>query len=558
MGFYPYGTSQGFNPIVASAESLPICNSVSCSNSACKPADCDVINDICLVCNTFADHVVQSFYYSTEWYDFSNTPPAPPPDITDGLQMFLGKEVWDDNDTSTPDDIATILTLYVQSMDIGSLIQNPVTRGSFGWCKYKVNLNHIRFGQIAVDLVPTYGGLDFSAAIPNFRVDIGIDVSGFLCPSFSGNASASSITIAATALVSMNGQGEPQASIINPDVVVNGLNVSIDGIWGFLFNWIIDFFESDFATMIETQFEATIANDIGTAIAGAIKGLAIDQTFQLPAFLPGTDPLSLRIVAKPSTLDFTPDGAVIGLKSTILTQRGIAYESLGSIGRASCLGTQDPPLVMPKTRPLAIGLRDDLFNMIPFALYWGGGLRVPLDPSQLGGAAVDLSAYGISELVLIIDFLLPPILSSCNQTKKLMLQAGDVGIKATMKLFGTPVDMQMYASLDAEAKVFVQKGVSGGNELALAVSEPVFIDIEIASLHGGLVGAEDSLGKLIKDTALPLVLQALSGNTLVSFPIPEIDLHGIAPQLPVGSKIAIDIEELVRVNGNTVVSGQIK
>jgi hypothetical protein len=139
-----------------------------------------------------------------------------------------------------------------------------------------------------------------------------------------------------------------------------------------------------------------------------------------------------------------------------------------------------------------------------------------------------------------------------------MLQCGDVSVLVNMKLFGTPVTMLMYASLNSEAKVFIQVGASGGNELALAISEPVFIDIEIASLSGGLVGAEDTLGKLIRDTAIPMVLKALSGNTLASFPIPEIDLHAIAPQLPAGSKIAIDIRELLRITGNTVVSGQIK
>jgi hypothetical protein len=532
---YAYTVNQGFNPIVVNAEDV----------------GCQIPGQTC-----YSDHLVQSFYHSTTWYPVNEATPDKSM-INNGLEMFLGPEVWDDNDTSTPDDIATILTLFVQNMDIGSLIQNPVTSGKFGWCSYRVNLNHIRFGQIAVDLVPTWGGLFFKATIPNFRVDIDVPISGFACPDFSGNASMSSITISATALLSMDANGNPQASVVNPDVVVSGLSVSLDGLWGFLLNWIIGFFEGTFTTMIETQFEAVLADQIGSAIAGAISGLALDQTFALPAFLPGTNPLSLHIVAKPSILDFTPAGGTIGMKATILTPRGTPHSPLGSIGRASCLGAPEGALVFPKHGPLEIGLHDDFFNLIPYALFWGGGLNLPLDPAALG-ANVDLSAYGISEMTLQIDFLLPPILSACNPQGKLMLQCGDVSVLVNMKLFGTPVTMLMYASLNSEAKVFIQVGASGGNELALAISEPVFIDIEIASLSGGLVGAEDTLGKLIRDTEIPMVLKALSGNTLASFPIPEIDLHAIAPQLPAGSKIAIDIRELLRITGNTVVSGQIK
>ena len=203
-------------------------------------------------------------------------------------------------------------------------------------------------------------------------------------------------------------------------------------------------------------------------------------------------------------------------------------------------------------------MHDVFCNLIPYALYWGGGLALPLDRSAISGGAVDRSQYGISELTLKIDFLLPPILSACNPEGQLRIQAGDVGVQADMKLFGSVVSMQMYASLEAEALLTVQKGASGSNELALAINEPTFIDIEIESMAGGLVGAEDSLGKLIKGTALPLVLGALSGKTLATFPIPEIDLHAISDQMPVGSKIAIDIRELLRIHGNTVVSGQIK
>lgn len=543
LGGYEMTAEQGINPIFANAHDIR-CDGWNYEvNGPCPWA-------------TYRDHVAQSFYYSTKWYPVSDTNPDAAM-VFDGFKMFLGKNVWDDNDTSTANDIATILTLFVQQLNIANLIQNPVTSGKTGWCKYKVNIRNIRYGKISIDLNPINGGLFFKAIIPNFSADVDIPVSGFLCPDFDGDVSATRITLSANVMLSINSLGEPVATLNSPNVTVDGLDIDIGGIWGFLLNWIIDFFEDDFANMIEDEFEKVMAGQIADAIGDAVKGLALDQSFEVPGFLPGASPVTMRIKTKFSTLDFKPDGGVIGMSAAIVTPRRVPYNVLGSIGRASCLGPTEPVLTFPRRGELELGLHDDFFNMVPYALWWGGGLSFDIDPSMLGDAAQQLGSYGISELGLRVDFLLPPILSACNPLGMLMMQMGDVGIQANMKLFGIPVEMQLYASLSSEARIVIEDGPTG-KQLGLQIESPIWIDVEIASLDGGLVGAEDTLGNLIKEMLIPMVLSQLSGRTLASFPIPEIDLHAIAPELPVGSKIAIDLKEILRLTGNTVVSGDVK
>lgn len=505
---------------------------------------------------SYRDHVAQTFYYSTKWYPVNEADPDASM-VFDGFKMFLGKEVWDDNDTSTPDDIATILTLFVQDMNLASLIQNPVASGKEGWCKYKVNIKNIRYGSVSIDLVPIDGGLFFRASVPNFYAKVDIPVSGFLCPDFDGDVDIRRITISANMMLSINAQGDPVATLADSVVAVEGLDLDIGGIWGFLFNWIIDFFEDDFADMIEEEFEKMMAGDIADAIADAVKGLALDQTFEVPGFLPGASSVSMRIKTKFSTLDFKPDGGVIGMSATVVTPRRVQYSPLGSIGRASCLGPTEPTLTFPRRGEIELGLHDDFLNLISYALWYGGGLTFDIDPAMLGDMATQLQSYGISELGFRVDFLLPPILSACNPMELLMMQMGDIGLKATMKLFGIPVEMQMYASLSSEARLVIEEG-EAGPELGLQIESPIWIDIEIASLDGGLVGAEDTLGNLIKEMLVPLLVSELSGQTLASFPIPEIDLHAISPEMPEGSKIAIDLREIIRLVGNTVVSGDVK
>lgn len=76
-------------------------------------------------------------------------------------------------------------------------------------------------------------------------------------------------------------------------------------------------------------------------------------------------------------------------------------------------------------------------------------------------------------------------------------------------------------------------------------------------MDGGLESSGDTMTKLIREMLMPMIVAQLSGRTLASFPIPEIDLHAISDQMPVGSKIAIDLKSIIRQTGNTVVSGDV-
>lgn len=506
------------------------------------------------------DHVVQSYYLSHQWYPVDQANPQQS-QVPDGILLFLGPEVWDDNDTSDVDDIATILTLYIQSMDLNALIRNPVTTGSFGWCDYRVNVTNIRYGTPSVDLVPVNGGLRMHAVIPNFRADVSVPTSGFGCPDFDGTVTATAIVIDTTLLISLDPvTGQPVVTAQGTDVQIQGLNIDLSGVWGFLLNWLINFFEGTFADQIEAAFRDQITSLI-PALQEALAGLAINTDFEVPAFFPGGSPVTLGLRSRFSSIQFTPDGGLLGLAATVVAPHGVQHAVLGSIGRASCLtGVPEPRPTFPAGAPnptppaLEMGLHDDFFNQIPFGLYWAGSLTMPLPPDLLAG--VDLSSYGITDLQVSLDFWLPPILSACNDEARLMLQMGDIGVHVQMRLFGSPVDMQLFATMEAEASL-TTVDTPTGKEIAIAVQQPSFLDVEIASLSGGLVGAEDVLGNLIRNVLLPQLLASLTGQTLGSFPLPEFDLSGLMPGLPPDTKIAIEIREVLRRHAYNIVSGNV-
>ncbi len=515
---------------------------------------------------TLKDHLVQSYYYSTQWYPVDAAAPAQSM-VPDGLMLFLGPEVWDDNDTGDTDDLATILTLYLQNMNLGAMIPRPATSGTVCLlevaghcvteCDYDVYINNVRYSGVAIDLVPMEGGLHLGVTFRNFAADIDIDG----CGSPSGNVSASSIRVDADLMITVDAGGTPVITMANTVAVVNGLDVDLDGVLGFLANWILDFFEDDFADTLEDAIRDQI-EAIVPKLQEALAGLALNQDFTVPSLIPDGADTTLGLRSVISTFACHVTGCTVGLKATIVAPHGVQHQVLGSIGRAACLsGLPEPVPAYPVGSPvptvpaLELGLHDDFFNQVPFALFWAGVLTLPIPESMLGG--VDLSSYNITDLAVSLDLWLPPILSTCNDQAALRLQIGDLGVRIDMKLFGVPVQMQIYASLEAAARLEAVDGANG-KELSIAIDEPTFLDLEIASLAGGLVGAEDSLGTLIREQLIPKVLESMTGKALGSFPIPEIDLSGMIDGLPPDTKIAIEIREVLRDHAYSVLSGTVK
>jgi hypothetical protein len=511
------------------------------------------------------DHLVQSYYYSEEWYPIDIAVPQQSM-VKDGLMIFLGPDVWDSNGAHT--DIAGIMETYLQDLDLSTLINPnvPVTSGSiciipnpFGGCisscHYDVYIKSISHGPVSVDLKPVNGGLYMKAVMTGFSADIDIDG----CTSPSATATADSITIETTMNVSVGPDGEPLVTVPAgaTNVTIQGLDISVGGALGFLADFLLGFFMDSLTQQLEDSFASAIGSQLAGAVGDALGGLALNQTFEIPALLPGGNPVTLTMRTKFSTISFSPAGGILGLYATIVETRNQPHDVLGSIGRAGCLGASLGTFAFPQHGSLELGLHDDFFNQIPFGMFWSGAFRFPVGAETLG--STDLSQYGISDLTLDIDFRLPPILTDCNADTQLMVQIGDIGIHAVMKLFGAPVDMQMFASFAAPAQIVAvdAEPPETGKQLSIAMGNPTFLDVEIASLAGGLVGAEDTLGNIMRDTLMPQIMGAFTGSAFGTFPIPEIDLGAMDPKFA-GKKIAIDLKEILRIAGYTVLSGTVK
>ena len=493
-----------------------------------------------------------SFYFSYIYYPVDHADPELSM-VSDGIMAFLGPEVWDDDDTSDVDDMATIMTLFLGNLDLGSLITNPVTTATQLWCNYKVYVYNIGYGASSIDLMPVLGGLHMVVTIPDFGADVELEASEFACPKMTGKATASSITIDAGVDIWME-DGELKAEMKDSTVTVHDLNIQLEGIWGFLLNWLIDFFEEQFAAQLEEQFQEQLGEMIPNTIVGALNSMALDQDIEVKPFLGEGSPITLAMKTGLSSVDFTPEGGTLGLKATVTTPKLIAHEPLGSIGRASCLAALPESFSFPKLRQLELAVHDDFLNQMTFDMYWGGLFDMAVDPAELG---VDLAQFGIEEIDLTVDALLPGILTSCTPDGALVLQLGDMRVDGAMNLYGTPVTMTMYASMEVLAEIIAVESPTG-KQLSIFLGEVRTVEVEVAEVTGPLAGAEDVLVALVEENLVGGLLDSLAGGALGSFPIPDVDLSGFDPSIPPGTAISLDLQELLRMVGYTVLSGDVK
>ncbi len=492
-------------------------------------------------------HAVRSYYWSPAWTAIDAKKPAQSM-VANGVQVRLEQGVFDSAGANL--DLATVITLYASQMDVNTLLTNPVTTVSYAGCDYNVSVTNIAYGTPWVSLLLVKGGLSMWMYLPDFSADVSLVSLQALCPNISGTVTATSIDLDTTLLVSLDGAGNPVVTLSGTQVTIEGLDVNLNGVLGFFVNWVIDFFNSNLTSMLQDQFVTKVVPKVQDAIVKALKGLALQKTFTVPALLAGGSPVDLTLASKLSSVDFEEDAATIGMSATVVAPEVTTHTVLGSIDRSGCAdaGTY----AFPATGAIEAALYDDLVNQAAFGLFWGGGLKFPVDPAQFGA---DVSTYGVTDLDLKIDCLLPPIVTSCA-TGTWRIEVGDVGIDAAFSFAGTPVHLLAYASVSAVAHLAVTQSATGAT-VGVTIDKPEFADLEVTSAGGGSSAASDAIGSLVKEVLLPMVLNAVAGKTFGAFPIPQIDLGAIAPSLA-GSVIALDLKEIGRLYGYTSASGNVK
>ena len=286
--------------------------------------------------------VVQSFTHG-EAVIAPGTMSNPEP-LTGNLIAWLDRDVFDDDDLSDLDDIATLVHEVLEGFDLNTLLPDPLLadadKPSFGWCTWDVGVSDITIKLESVALYPVEDGLSLRVVFSDFYAWVSATAGG-ACPDAIGSAESEAIIVEGSLDVSVS-PGGVQVSLDALSVDIAEIELDIQEGLGQLFDWLINWFEDDLTLLVREEIEAQVTQQIAPLLSDLLDAVAdFTYDFELPAIPPNTDVLPMRLVVAPSLALVTPEGMELALSGALAVSKGVSHQSPGSIS-GGC-SAADPP-----------------------------------------------------------------------------------------------------------------------------------------------------------------------------------------------------------------------
>ncbi len=172
-----------------------------------------------------------------------------------------------------------------------------------------------------------------------------------------------------------------------------------------------------------------------------ILAMGVDTPLEIPTMSSAHfDPPQVRLQTELSEINFSAPldynirtgGMVAVFSSRSSAPRGVSRDPLGSILRNGCYASSlladaaMPPLT--EFFPMEFAQSIDAINQGLFATWWDGGFNFAFRPSDIAPSSVLPAGIGVDTFLTAMDFLVPPILSSCNEDGQLMLEVADIAL----------------------------------------------------------------------------------------------------------------------------------
>jgi hypothetical protein len=295
-------------------------------------------------------------------------------------------------------------------------------------------VDNVKMTDAKISLVPVAGGLSFSLEID------GLDVPGhmrYAVACLSGqnttDIKASKVVVSGTLMVSPDGMNGFATQLADPNVVLEGLDISASGVPGTILGMLpLDSVITYLAPKAAEMFMGPMMNKALGALGGPKQLMVLGKT--------------IDVAVTPSDISFDPTGGVVVLNMKMLiegteTSKGYIFTDNG----------------MPAMNPgqgLQIGLADDMANEMLSQLVATGMLNLSMPAS---GGTFDSNKIGMTS---------PPMISANSPDGKMRLILPDM--TATFMLQGTPVGM---AAINASVDLKIAPA-NNGYGVALQLGAP--------------------------------------------------------------------------------------
>jgi hypothetical protein len=500
--------------------------------------------------------IVQAFAYSTKFYPAKGDKAASW--VPGGLQLFLAASFVDDgqHDHAKPDDLATVIELAFDPMEISSFLPNPLYSGF----NYKLTMKDVEVEspKVMIDLLE--GGMKVSIAFVDFSGAVeavgtcnvlGVD----LCPDVSGVLRIEKIAFFAVLGIALQG-GEVVATLGEYHLGLEGVSLDLPGLGAVLeplLNGVIG--------LVEKQLESALAGQIKQLVPGMIEQLFL--AFELDAALP-LDPLvaggtsvTVQLESEYAALVVSPGGIEMAFDTFVSSPKKVLHDPLGALGRGACAGPEAPAYALGKAEEVTAAFADDFVNQLLFAYWWGGGLKVTLDEKALESVAETLNQYGIEQPAIVLDFFLSPMFSDCNAETALRFGIGDLFVQANFKMLSKPLSVGLFVTALGEADLTLAEGPDGP-VLDFAVGEILLFDYDVVSVTEGFEDLVPIIEELMGKQVIEKALEGIAGKSFGGLPLPELDLAALLPGIPAGTVLHMVPKSLAREAGYTEIAGALE
>jgi hypothetical protein len=502
--------------------------------------------------------VMRSVYYSPVWYAVDPAVPGAGL-VSSALLGFLDRLFFYAEQDPGLVTVSSLVGDIVRNVDVNALLPagEPITRSKLPLCGVDSNiyLSDVHYSmpaQVTIGgrtvsnplLNPIDGGLHVFLLIQDLNAALQIESpgGGFPCLNEDGRVLADRITLTADVFISLDASGAPRIDVQSVSVTASGVRTQGMGITGALVNLLAEWL-TDFLT---GMIEDAVVDQLDSLLGGLTEVLVLDFEFELDPFIGAGDPTTLRIETDFARFEFTGAEPTAGLHLNagarfVTTTPRVDRPVLGSIGRGACLGAPES-FALAEVDRVELAIAHDVLNEALFALWKGGMLTLDVTAADFGDT--DLSQFGLSDLTLQTDPLLPPIATSCTADGQLVAQVGDFRVHATFGLFGEPTDVTAYLHTEIALDPVVVAG-EAGPEPGIRISGIRFLEAEIVELNEDQEDQRTLLQGLLEQ-ALPTVLMNEVAAEPISFAIPPLDLGSLDDSgvLPAGVVLQILIDAL--------------
>lgn len=502
----------------------------------------------------------RAFHYSTG-YTPMNTPFPEDSMVHDAIVAFLGEKLFiDDDDPENQATLTKIASMILADMDLNGLLPNPATSFDFWPCTYDVYIEDIAFGDVNLQLRPVDGGLHLLLEISDFEIYFELDqTSGVLCIlGVKGTALADKITLVADLYISLDGAKNPFVEMGQPTVDIENLTIDGDNFGGEVLGALLGLFQNLISGILQGVVEGILQDQVVSLLQDGLSALAMDMPIEFDLPLGAGIPVALQLVTAYDTMAFAPDGGTIALASTIRAEKKIDREGLGAIKRAGCLGQESGLGYQPmKDMPIEAAIFDDMLNQAFYSLWSNGLLHLNMSEQDFADMNLDLSQYGIANMALNTEALLPPVIESCDTEGKRLAQVGDLKLHTTFEMTGKPVDLTLYMYVQVEVGIGMLE-VDGVKKIAINIPPFEVFEAEIVALNDEWEGKESVFENLIGGILKKVIedqLAAANEEGSLAFEIPAFGLASLLEGLPPELGLTFEFNEFSYAKGYTVAKG---